>query len=138
MVTVRMRSINIWKVLRLRFGIKQPLPKCYQLLLQESWSNSSLLKKWKYCSALGIQLHGGSSTETSLQRKAFTSKILNFHSPLGAILHPQKAATLRKSPCNWENLNPLEIYITCQTHLWDKSNPFGWKIACSSLPSLVF
>lgn len=38
-------------------------------------------------------------------------------SPVGAILHPQKTATLRKSPCTLENLSPLEIHITCQTHL---------------------
>lgn len=44
-----------------------------------------------------------------------------------AILHPQKTAMFIKSPCDWKNLTPLEIYITCQTHQRDKSNPFGSK-----------
>lgn len=67
----------------------------------------------------------GAQKRISYRGKHSCKKKMNFSSPLGAILHPQKAATLRKSCCNWENLNPLEIYITWQTHPGDKSNPFG-------------
>lgn len=59
--------------------------------------------------------------------------------PVEAILYPQKATRFRKSPCDWKNFTPLEIYITCQSHQRDKSNPFGSKnsLQQSSVQSLL-
>lgn len=124
---------------------KEPyLPHYMTLEAMALWSTN-----WNYPGDLitgttpSRAVSGGSTTEGPLQtqRKEFTYRRLGCILQFPSRGHPPPSDThilLTKSQLWLAKLNPLEIYIRCQTRLRDKSNSFGWKIAHSTLLLLVY